>query len=193
MAGFFVLSNFIIMEVQKYFRYTLILFLSIILNYTSYAQKLGISVGPTISLDNESFSHDGRKGFGVSLEIYYKLFPHSGLRVYSGYDNFNTPKISGDRVENIPFRIGYQYFLSKNRIILWGDAGLGLLNYPYYGTYGGFSFSAGGGYNFLLNKKSYLQLQGMYSYINDTDPFYPGSFYAWYTFRVAYGVNSNKK
>jgi hypothetical protein len=181
------------MTSQNYLRSCLILLTSCLLHYSSVGQRSGISIGPTLSLDDNSLDQHGRKGLGASLEFYYKLYAHGGLRFYSGYDRFNTPKITGDEVSFIGVRAGYQHFLAKDHFILWGDAGIAELAYPAHSSYAAFSFSSGGGYNFLLRNKRYVQVQAYYTFIDNTSPYFLDSYYSWFTVRAAYGIGFGRK
>lgn len=171
----------------------LFLLTGLLLFHNSYGQISRISIGPTTTLGSNSLQNSGRKGFGGSIEMYYKLFFNSGLRLYTGYDRFHTPKIERDQVSYIPIRLGYQQYFGKNKFIIFGDVGMGLFIYPSHSTYGGFSFSTGGGYNIHLKRQKFIQFQSYYCYNHNSDPFNTGSYFGWFTFRIAFGFEFGKK
>ncbi|HEV7782700.1 MAG TPA: hypothetical protein VGO58_15605, partial [Chitinophagaceae bacterium] len=158
-----------------------------------YSQKSFVSVGPTLTVSDNSANEKGRKGVGGSFEYSHHLFSNSGLRVYGGVEQFHTPGRSNDQIKYFSLRGGYQHWLSKDRVQIWGDAGIAGLEYLSGGGYTLFTFSAGGGYLVSLSKMSFLQLQAFYVYTDSNEPFDTYGYYGWVTFRVAYGIRFKKK
>jgi hypothetical protein len=149
-------------------------------------QRNILSVGPTLSLGKGEPGIKDRRGLGLSMEFYHRFFSNSGLRIFTGFEEFHRPKGFNDEVQYASLRGGYQHLLAKDRLHLWGDAGIARLQ-PISGNSGLFTFSTGGGYQLPVSAKSFLQFQAYYVYTQNRDPFDDDDYYGWITLRIAYG------
>jgi hypothetical protein len=167
----------------------IVIFCLMLIASSVFAQRNSISIGPMLSISKNEPGVKDKKGFGASAEYYHRFFSNSGLRVFLGYEEIKRPGDTNAEASYLSFRTGYQHNLAKNRLMLWGDAGVARLQYTFGGQYDLFTFSAGGGYVLPLAGKNYLQFQAFYVYTDGGNiPFSETDFYGWGTFRIAYGL-----
>ncbi len=90
----------------------------------------------------------------------------------------------------LPVRFGYQYFAFHDAIVLFADAGVGVLvDHNRNSTNAAFSLGSGVGYRLNFRKSNFLQFSVNFNYIK-TDKFINN---IWSSFRTAYGLNWNKR
>jgi hypothetical protein len=144
------------------------------------------------------FGSNAKFGFGGSAAGYIRVLnkANGGIRIYVAYDWFKNHDLANDDAKFFPVRIGYQHFLYQNAIFLFADAGI-MRHMFSSGTYSGFCYGIGGGYNIDLQQKNFVQISAYYNHPQFT---YSDQYsntevlnYSYFTIRIAYGLEFGKK
>ncbi len=171
-----------------------IISLFLITSYFSFGQY-SLSIGVDFAIDNNKNYPDGSFSagaieFGGSVEFVRKISSHHALRAFTGYDFFKDRITKQIYLNILPIRVGYQYFALHDAIILFVDAGVGVLvDHNRNSTNAVFSLGSGVGYRLNFRKSNFLQFSVNFNYIK-TDKFINN---IWSSFRAAYGLNWNKR
>ncbi len=160
-------------------------------SFGQYSCNLGID----FSFSNNKYAVDGSYSYGVieyggSSEFVRKFSNHHAARAFFAYDLFKYRTTKQLYLTILPVRLGYQYFALHDAIVLFADAGVGILvDHNLNSKNVVFSVGSGAGYRLNLRKFNFLHFSANLNYIN-TDKFINT---IWSSFRAAYGLNWNKR
>lgn len=175
----------------------LLILISVLQGYSQQSLNIGVSYGQRLNYRHSTFVSVA----GITATYSAPISPSTHVRLTTGIEGTDPGSSiatgtyeSRDDFNLIPLRAGVQHFVYNDKVFLYAETGAGIGFFPYDLTGEGhtkvnLSYAAGGGYNFRLKERNYLQgsLNISRNHYNSEVKF------TWLTLRVTYGINWNKK